>query len=171
MDGYRVMPGVDAAKIGDIFVTVTGNVNVIDQQHLENMKEGAIIANAGHFNDEINIPALEKMATAKRRVRDFVDEYTYSDGRHVHLLAEGRLVNLSAAEGHPASVMDMSFANQALGSEYMLSHATQLQPRVYTIPTDMDKEIARLKLQAMGIHIDTLTPEQDKYLNSWESGT
>ena len=171
MDGYRVMPGVEAAKLGDIFVTVTGDVNVIDQQHLENMKEGALIANAGHFNDEINITALEKMATAKRRVRDFVDEYTYSDGRHVHLLAEGRLVNLSAAEGHPASVMDMSFANQALGSEYMLQNAKQMQPRVYTIPTEMDKEIARLKLHAMGISIDTLTPEQDKYLNSWESGT
>ncbi len=171
MDGYRVMPGVEAAKLGDIFVTVTGNVNVIDQQHLQNMKEGALISNAGHFNDEINIPALEKLATSKRRVRDFVDEYTYSDGRHVHLLAEGRLVNLSAAEGHPASVMDMSFANQALGSEYMLSHAKEMQPRVYTIPTEMDKEIARLKLSAMGIQIDTLTPEQDKYLNSWESGT
>ncbi len=171
MDGYRVMPGVEAAKLGDIFVTVTGDVNVIDQQHLENMREGALIANAGHFNDEINITALEKMATAKRRVRDFVDEYTYSDGRHVHLLAEGRLVNLSAAEGHPASVMDMSFANQALGSEYMLQNAKQMQPHVYTIPTEMDKEIARLKLHAMGISIDTLTPEQDKYLNSWESGT
>ena len=171
MDGYRVMPGVEAAKLGDIFVTVTGNINVIDQQHLENMKEGALIANAGHFNDEINIPALEKMATAKRRIRDFVDEYTYSDGRHVHLLAEGRLVNLSAAEGHPASVMDMSFANQALGSEYMLANAKQMQPHVYTIPTEMDKEIARLKLHAMGVRIDTLTTEQDKYLNSWESGT
>jgi len=171
MDGYRVMPGVEAAKYGDIFVTVTGNVNVIDQQHFDTMKEGALISNAGHFNDEINIPALEKMATAKRRVRDFVDEYTYSDGRHVHLLAEGRLVNLSAAEGHPASVMDMSFANQALGSEYMLANAKQMQAKVYTIPSDMDKEIARLKLHAMGIHIDTLTPEQDKYLNSWESGT
>ena len=171
MDGYRVMPSVEAAKLGDIFVTVTGNVNVIDQQHFDNMKEGALISNAGHFNDEINIPALEKMATAKRRVRDFVDEYTYSDGRHVHLLAEGRLVNLSAAEGHPASVMDMSFANQALGSEYMLSNAKQMQPRVYTIPSEMDKEIARLKLHAMGVRIDTLTPEQDKYLNSWESGT
>jgi len=171
MDGYRVMPGVEAAKVGDIFVTVTGDVNVIDQQHFENMKEGALIANAGHFNDEINIPALEKLATAKRRVRDFVDEYTYSDGRHVHLLAEGRLVNLSAAEGHPASVMDMSFANQALGSEYMLEHAKELQPKVYYIPTEMDKEIARLKLHAMSIRIDTLTPEQEKYLNSWESGT
>ncbi len=171
MDGYRVMPGVEAAKLGDIFVTVTGNVNVIDQQHLDNMKEGALISNAGHFNDEINIPALEKMATAKRRVRDFVDEYTYSDGRHVHLLAEGRLVNLSAAEGHPASVMDMSFANQALGSEYMLANAKQMEPKVYTIPSEMDKEIARLKLHAMGVRIDTLTAEQDKYLNSWESGT
>ncbi len=171
MDGYRVMPGIEAAKVGDIFVTVTGDVNVIDQQHFENMKEGALISNAGHFNDEINIPALEKLATAKRRVRDFVDEYTYSDGRHVHLLAEGRLVNLSAAEGHPASVMDMSFANQALGSEFMLEHAKELQPKVYYIPTEMDKEIARLKLHAMGIRIDTLTPEQEKYLNSWESGT
>lgn len=171
MDGYRVMPGVEAAALGDLFLTVTGNINVIDRQHLERMKDGAIIANSGHFNDEINIPALEQMATAKRRVRDFVDEYTYSDGRRVHLLAEGRLVNLSAAEGHPASVMDMSFANQALGSEYMLSFAKQLQPRVYTLPSELDKEIARLKLRAMGIHIDALTPEQDKYLNSWESGT
>jgi adenosylhomocysteinase len=171
MDGYRVMPGVEAAALGDIFVTVTGDINVIDRQHLEQMKEGALIANSGHFNDEINIPALEAMATNKRRVRDFVDEYTYPDGRHVHLLAEGRLVNLSAAEGHPASVMDMSFANQALGSEYMLIHAKELEPRVYTLPTELDKEIASLKLKAMGVRIDTLTPEQDKYLNSWESGT
>ncbi len=171
MDGYRVMPGIDAAAIGDIFITVTGDINVIDRPHLEHMKDGAIIANSGHFNDEINIPALEEIATAKRRVRDFVDEYTYPDGRHVHLLAEGRLVNLSAAEGHPASVMDMSFANQALGSEYMLNTAKDLQPRVYTLPAALDKEIARLKLHAMGIRIDTLTPEQDKYLNSWESGT
>ena len=171
MDGYRVMPGVEAAALGDIFVTVTGDINVIDQQHLERMKDGAIIANAGHFNDEINIPALEKLATNKRRVRDFVDEYTYSDGRHIHLLAEGRLVNLSAAEGHPASVMDMSFANQALGSEYMLLHAKELQPHVYTLPAALDKEIARLKLHAMGIKIDMLTAEQDTYLNSWQSGT
>jgi adenosylhomocysteinase len=171
MDGYRVMPGVEAAALGDIFVTVTGDINVIDRQHLEQMKEGALIANSGHFNDEINIPALEAMATNKRRVRDFVDEYTYPDGRHIHLLAEGRLVNLSAAEGHPASVMDMSFANQALGSEYMLIHAKELEPRVYTLPTELDKEIASLKLKAMGVRIDTLTPEQDKYLNSWESGT
>jgi adenosylhomocysteinase len=171
MDGYRVMPGVEAAALGDIFVTVTGDINVIDQQHLERMKDGAIIANSGHFNDEINIPALEKLATSKRRVRDFVDEYTYADGRQVHLLAEGRLVNLSAAEGHPASVMDMSFANQALGSEYMLSYAKEMEPRVYTLPQELDKNIAALKLHSMGIKIDTLTPEQDKYLNSWESGT
>ncbi len=171
MDGYRVMPGIEAAAVGDIFISVTGNVNVIDRQHLERMKDGALVANSGHFNDEINIPELEKLATRKRRVRDFVDEYTYADGRRVHLLAEGRLVNLSAAEGHPASVMDMSFANQALGSEYMLAHAKGLEPRVYTLPAELDKEIARLKLHAMGIRIDTLTPEQDKYLNSWESGT
>jgi adenosylhomocysteinase len=172
MDGYRVMTGVEAAALGDIFVTVTGDINVIDQQHLERMKDGALVANSGHFNDEINIPALEALATGgKRRVRDFVDEYTYADGRHIHLLAEGRLVNLSAAEGHPASVMDMSFANQALGSEFMLANAKTLQPRVYTLPKELDREIARLKLQSMGIHIDTLTPEQDTYLNSWESGT
>jgi len=172
MDGYRVMPSIEAAAIGDIFVTVTGNVNVIDERHLVLMKDGALIANSGHFNDEINIPALEKLATGgKRHVRDFVDEYTYTDGRRVHLLAEGRLVNLSAAEGHPASVMDMSFANQVLGSEYMLSHAKEMQPHVYTLPAALDKEIARLKLYAMGVRIDTLTPEQDKYLNSWESGT
>lgn len=171
MDGYRVMPILEAAKLGDIFLTVTGNINVIDRQHLEVMKDGAIIANAGHFNDEINIAALEKLSTSKRRVRDFVDEYTYADGRRVHLLAEGRLVNLSAAEGHPASVMDMSFANQALGSEYMLTHASELKPHVYTLPAAIDKEIARLKLHAMGVRIDTLTAEQDKYLNSWDSGT
>ena len=157
--------------IGDIFLTVTGNVNVIDRAHLERMKHGALVANAGHFNDEINIPALEKLATKKRRVRDFVDEYTYADGRQVHVLAEGRLVNLSAAEGHPASVMDMSFANQALGSEYMLAQAKDMQPRVYTLPAQLDKEIARLKLHAMGIRIDTFSSEQDAYLNSWESGT
>ncbi len=171
MDGYRVMPAQEAATLGDIFLTVTGDLNVIDRQHMERLKDGAIIANSGHFNNEINIPALEQLAVRKRRVRDFVDEYTYADGRRVHLLAEGRLVNLSAAEGHPASVMDMSFANQALGSVYMLDHAKELQSRVYILPADIDKEIARLKLQAMNIGIDTLTPEQEKYLNSWESGT
>ncbi len=171
MDGYRVMPGVEAAALGDIFVTVTGDINVIDREHLERMKDGALVANSWHFNDEINIPALEQLSVSKRRVRDFVDEYTYADGRHIHLLAEGRLVNLSAAEGHPASVMDMSFANQALGSEYMLAHAKELQPRVYTLPAELDREIARLKLKAMGVRIDTLTTEQETYLNSWESGT
>ncbi|GHO45345.1 adenosylhomocysteinase [Ktedonospora formicarum] len=171
MDGYRVMPGVEAAAQGDILITVTGDINVIDQKHLENIKDGALIANSGHFNDEINIPALEKLSTGKRRVRDFVDDYTYSDGRHVYLLAEGRLVNLSAAEGHPASVMDMSFANQALGAEYMLKQGKDLEPRVYTIPTEIDKQIASLKLQSMGVRIDTLTEEQESYLNSWESGT
>ncbi len=171
MDGYRVLPSIEAAALGDIFITVTGNVNVIDRRHLELMKDGVLLANSGHFNDEINIPELEKLATSKRRVRDFVDEYTYADGRQIHLLAEGRLVNLSAAEGHPASVMDMSFANQALGAEYMLTHANKLQPRVYTLPAELDKEIARLKLHAMGVRIDTLTPEQEQYLNSWESGT
>ncbi|HEY4385498.1 MAG TPA: adenosylhomocysteinase [Ktedonobacteraceae bacterium] len=171
MDGYRVMPGVEAAAIGDVFITVTGNMHVLDRAHLERMKDGAIVANSGHFNDEINIPALEQLATKKRRVRDFVDEYTYADGRRIHLLAEGRLVNLSAAEGHPASVMDMSFANQALGSEFMLQHAKELQPQVYTLPAELDKEIARLKLHAMGIKIDTLTSAQDEYLHSWQSGT
>ncbi len=171
MDGYRVMPGIEAAAVGDIFITVTGDVNVIDRPHLERMKNGALIANSGHFNDEINIPELERLAIKKRRARDFVDEYTYADGRQVHLLAEGRLVNLSAAEGHPASVMDMSFANQALGAEYMLAHAKEMQPRVYTLPAELDKEIARLKLHAMSVRIDTLTPAQKHYLNSWESGT
>ncbi|GCE27914.1 adenosylhomocysteinase [Dictyobacter alpinus] len=171
MDGYRVMPGVEAAAIGDIFITVTGDINVIDQAHLEKMKDGALIANSGHFNDEINIPALEKLGVNKRRVRDFVDEYTYADGRHVHLLAEGRLVNLSAAEGHPASVMDMSFANQALGAEYVLKNAKEMKNEVYTLPQELDKEIASLKLHAMGIKYDKLTEEQEKYLSSWESGT
>jgi adenosylhomocysteinase len=172
MDGFRVMPLLEAAPIGDLFMTVTGDLNVIDRQHMEAMKDGAIIANAGHFNDEINIPALEQLATGGHRaVRDFVEEYNYADGRKVYLLADGRLVNLSAADGHPASVMDMSFANQSLGAEYMLKHAKELQPRVYTIPADIDREIARLKLHAMGIRIDTLTPEQEAYLAAWESGT
>jgi len=172
MDGFRVMPMLEAAAIGDIFITVTGDINAIDGAHLERMKDGAIIANSGHFNDEINIPALEALATGGRRTaRDFVEEDTYADGRNVYLLADGRLVNLSAGEGHPASVMDMSFANQALGVEYMLAHAKSLEPKVYTIPTEIDHEIARLKLTAMGIAIDTLTPEQEAYLAAWESGT
>jgi adenosylhomocysteinase len=172
MDGFRVMPMVEAAAIADVIVTVTGDLHVLDTPHLERLKNGAIIANSGHFNDEINIPALEGLATGGHyTARDFVEAYTYADGRTVYLLADGRLVNLSAAEGHPASVMDMSFANQALGAEYMLQHSGELQPKVYTIPQDIDKEIARLKLTAMGISIDTLTPEQEQYLSSWESGT
>lgn len=171
MEGFQVKSLLEAAALGDIFITVTGNLHVIDLAHMEKMKDGAIIANSGHFNDEINIPALEALATNKRRVRDFVDEYTYSDGRKVHLLAEGRLVNLSAAEGHPASVMDMSFANQALGTEYMLNHGKDFAAKVYTLPKEIDYEIARLKLKAMGMNIDTLTPAQVEYLSSWESGT
>jgi adenosylhomocysteinase len=172
MDGFRVMPILAAAEIGDIFVSVTGNLHVIDGQHLERMKNGAIVCNSGHFNDEINIPALEKLAVGGHRtVRDFTEEYSLDDGRRIYLLAEGRLVNLSAAEGHPASVMDMSFANQALGAEYMRKNAATLEPKVYTIPTDIDQEIARLKLRAMGMQIDTLTSEQEAYLGAWEAGT
>jgi adenosylhomocysteinase len=172
MDGFRVMPMVKAAAEGDIFITVTGDINVLDKDHLAAMKDGAIVANSGHFNDEINIPALEALATSGHRpVRDFIEEYAYADGRKVYLLADGRLVNLSAADGHPASVMDMSFANQALGAEYMLKNAKSLTPRVYTIPADIDHEIARLKLHAMGIEIDILTSEQEAYLGAWESGT
>jgi len=172
MDGYRVMPMIEAAPQGDIFVTSTGDLNVVDRHHFEVMKDGAIVANSGHFNVEINIPALEEMADGPpRRVRPSVDEYTLPDGRHIHLLAEGRLVNLAAAEGHPSAVMDMSFANQALCAEYMLHHADELERTVYTVPEDIDREIARLKLQAMGVEIDVLTPEQEKYLSSWEAGT
>jgi adenosylhomocysteinase len=171
MDGFRVMPMDEAARIGDIFVTVTGDLNVIDRGHFEVMKNGAIVANSGHFNVEINIPALEEMASDKRQVRPFVEQYTLPDGRVINMLGEGRLINLAAAEGHPASVMDMSFANQALGVEYMVKNAANLQKKVYSIPEEIDREIARLKLSAMGVEIDTLTPEQIKYLNSWEEGT
>ncbi len=171
MDGFRVMPLAKAAQIGDIFVTATGDLHVINQEHIARLKDGAILANSGHFNDEINIPAIEAITTSQRVVRDFVREYALNDGRRIYLLADGRLVNLGAAEGHPASVMDMSFANQALGAEHMLKSAKTLQPRVYTIPAEIDKEIARLKLISMGIEIDALTPEQAKYLASWESGT
>ncbi|MEX2160974.1 MAG: adenosylhomocysteinase [Anaerolineales bacterium] len=171
MTGYRVMPMIEAAKIGDIFVTVTGDINVIDQRHFEVMKDGAIVANSGHFNVEINIPALEKMAKEKRLVRPFVEQYVLKDGRAIHILGEGRLINLAAAEGHPASVMDMSFANQALAAEYMAKNAGNLGKQVYSVPEEIDREIARIKLEAMGIHVDTLTPEQEKYLNSWEEGT
>jgi adenosylhomocysteinase len=171
MDGNRVMPMSEAAPIGDIFVTTTGNVNVIDAQHLAAMKDGAIFCNSGHFNDEINIAALERDAVSKRRVREFVDEYSFPDGRRVFLLGEGRLVNLAAAEGHPAAVMDMSFANQALSAEFMARHASELEKRVYVVPRDIDKEIARLKLKSEGTSIDVLTEEQERYLASWESGT
>jgi adenosylhomocysteinase len=171
MDGFRVMPMLEAARLGDIFCTVTGDINVIDQAHLEIMKDGAIIANSGHFNVEINIPALEEMAAEKLQVRPFVEQYTLKDGRRINLLGEGRLVNLAAAEGHPASVMDMSFANQALSLEYLIQHADELENKVYTIPEAVDREIARLKLASMGVRIDMLTKEQEKYLTSWEEGT
>ncbi|MCS7282486.1 MAG: adenosylhomocysteinase [Anaerolineae bacterium] len=172
MDGYRVMPMREAAPQGDIFITATGDINVIDRPHFEVMRDGAILANAGHFNVEINIPALEEMAAEPpRRVRPYVDEYVLPDGRRLYLLAEGRLVNLAAAEGHPSAVMDMSFANQALCTEYILRHADRLERMVYTVPEEIDREIARLKLQAMGVEIDVLTPEQERYLASWEEGT
>jgi adenosylhomocysteinase len=171
MDGYRVMPMEEAAMVGDIFCTLTGDINVIDKHHFEVMKDGAIVANSGHFNVEINIPALEAMSTSKRLVRPFVEQYTLPDGRHINLLGEGRLINLAAAEGHPASVMDMSFANQALAAEYMINHAEEMHKKVYPVPDAIDKEIARLKLAAMDINIDVLTAEQIAYLNSWEEGT
>jgi adenosylhomocysteinase len=171
MDGFRVMPMIEAARLGDVFCTVTGDVNVIDRAHLEAMKDGAIIANSGHFNVEINIPALEEMSNEKLQVRPFVEQYTLKDGRRLNLLGEGRLVNLAAAEGHPASVMDMSFANQALSLEYLLRHAGELENKVHTIPEAVDREIARLKLESMGVEIDVLTEEQQKYLSSWEEGT
>jgi adenosylhomocysteinase len=172
MDGFRVMPMAEAAPLGDVFITSTGDINVIDKHHFEVMKSGAIVSNSGHFNVEINIPALQEMAEGEpRRVRPFVDEYTLPDGRLIHLLADGRLVNLAAAEGHPSAVMDMSFANQALCSEYMLRNADKLEHTVYAVPEEIDQEIARIKLEAMGVEIDVLTPEQEKYLASWEEGT
>jgi adenosylhomocysteinase len=171
MDGFRVLEMNEAARIGDIFVTVTGDLNVIDQHHFELMKDGAIVANSGHFNVEINIPALEKMSKEKRLVRPFVEQYVLEDGRRINLLGEGRLINLAAAEGHPASVMDMSFANQALSVEYLVKNADKLEKKVYSVPAEIDRQIARLKLDAMGIQVDKLTPEQEKYLNSWEEGT
>ncbi len=171
MDGFRVMPMAEAALIGDIFCTVTGDLNVIDKHHFEMMKDGSIVANSGHFNVEINIPALEELSVEKRLVRPFVEQYLLQDGRQINLLAEGRLINLASAEGHPASVMDMSFANQALAAEYLAKNSDQLENKVYTVPDEIDREIARLKLNAMGIEIDVLTPQQVKYLNSWEEGT
>jgi adenosylhomocysteinase len=171
MDGYRVMPLKEAAKIGDVFVTVTGDMSVIRGEHMRLMKDGAIIANSGHFNVEIDIPALAKLSKKKRRIREYVDEYTLKNGRRIYLLGEGRLINLAAAEGHPASVMDMSFANQTLCAEYIKKSGAKLEPKVYGVPERIDKEVARLKLASMGVKIDRLTPEQKKYLTSWEMGT
>ncbi|MGD0354213.1 MAG: adenosylhomocysteinase [Dehalococcoidia bacterium] len=171
MDGYEVMPLLNAAKIGEVFITVTGDNNVIDKAHISRMKDGAILANSGHFNAEINIAALESLATGKRRIRAFVDEYLLADRRRIYLLGEGRLINLAAAEGHPASVMDMSFANQALGLEYLVKNGKDLKPQVYPVPHDIDSEVGRLKLKSMDISIDKLTPEQQKYMNSWQEGT
>ena len=171
MDGFRVMPMSEAAPVGDIFVTLTGDLNVIDRHHFEVMKDGALVANSGHFNVEINIPALEEMAVAKRLVRPFVEAYELADGRVIHLLGEGRLINLAAAEGHPASVMDMSFANQALCAEYLVKNRANFEKKVYDVPEEIDREIARLKLASMNVQIDTLTEAQVKYLNSWQEGT
>jgi adenosylhomocysteinase len=171
MEGYRVMPIREAARIGDIFVTVTGDTSVIRREHVELMKDGAILANSGHFDVEIDKAALRDLASSVRRIRESVDEYTLADGRRVNLLGEGRLVNLAAAEGHPAAVMDMSFANQALSVEWIVKNHTTLEKRVYPVPTEIDREVARLKLRAMNVEIDELTPEQDEYLHSWQQGT
>jgi adenosylhomocysteinase len=171
MDGFRVMSMEEAAKIGDVFCTVTGNKNVLAKQHFAIMKDGAIISNSGHFNVEIDIPSLEKLSSSKRTTRTFVDEYTMKDGRRINLLGEGRLINLAAAEGHPASVMDMSFADQALSCEYMVKNHASLEKKVYTVPVDLDKRVAKLKLESLGIKIDRLTPEQEEYLASWSEGT
>jgi adenosylhomocysteinase len=171
MEGFRVMPMSEAVRTADVIVTTTGNVDVLDHRHLDALKGGAVVANSGHFNDEINIPALEKRAKAKRRMRDLVDEYELSDGRRIYLLGEGRLINLAAAEGHPAAVMDMSFANQALAVEYLQQTAGTLENKVYEVPAALDQQIAYLKLESMGVRIDQLTSEQEKYLSSWEQGT
>ncbi|WP_457623999.1 adenosylhomocysteinase [Persephonella sp.] len=171
MDGFRVMPMIEAAKVADFIVTVTGNINVVDRHHFEVMKDGCIVANSGHFDVEINLKALSEMAVSQRDIRENVREYRLPDGRNIYILAEGRLVNLAAAEGHPAAVMDMSFANQALSAEYLVNNYQKLQPKVYKVPDELDFEVARLKLNAMGITIDELTQEQKEYLSSWEHGT
>ena len=171
MDGFRVMPAVEAAKECDIWVTVTGDLNVIDEDSFKAMKDGAIICNSGHFNAEINIPKLRELSVSEREVRPLVEEFTMADGRKIYLLADGRLVNLSCAEGHPANVMDMSFANQALAAEYMVANCKDMAPGVYDVPTDIDEGIAKLKLETLGVNIDVLTPEQAKYLASWQEGT
>ena len=171
MDGFRVMSMEEAAKLGDVFCTVTGNKNVLAKQHFELMKDGAIISNSGHFNVEIDIPSLEKLSSSKRTTRTFVEEYSLKDGRRINLLGEGRLINLAAAEGHPASVMDMSFADQALSLEYMVKNYASLEKKVYTVPAELDKRVAKLKLESLGIKIDRLTSEQEEYLASWNEGT
>ena len=171
MDGYQVMPLIKACEIGEVFITATGDTNVIDKAHILEMRDGAIVANSGHFNIEINIPALESLARSKKRVRPFVDEYTLGDGRRIYLLGEGRLINLAAAEGHPASVMDMSFANQALCLEYLTRMKGELEPAVHPVPEEIDQEVGRLKLASMNITIDSLTEDQRKYLSTWEEGT
>ncbi|TRZ92472.1 adenosylhomocysteinase [bacterium] len=171
MDGFSVMPMAEAARIGDVFVTVTGNKGVIRREHFLKMKDGAIVANSGHFNVEIDIPALEKLAHGKRQIRPFIDEYTLTGGRKINLLGEGRLINLAAAEGHPAMVMDMSFANQALSARYLIRHGRSLEKKVYPVPGAIDREIAALKLASMGVSIDKLTPAQKKYLEDWKEGT
>jgi adenosylhomocysteinase len=171
MDGFRVMSMEEAARLGDVFCTVTGNKNVLAKQHFELMKDGAIISNSGHFNVEIDIPSLEKLSSSKRTTRNFVDEYSLKDGRRINLLGEGRLINLAATEGHPASVMDMSFADQALSLEYMVKNYASLEKKVYTVPADLDKRVAKLKLESLGIKIDRLTSEQEEYLASWNEGT
>ncbi len=172
MDGFEVMPMAKAAKVGDVFISVTGDVNVLDERHFKLMKDGAVLSNSGHFNDEINLPALEKLAGGRtRQIREFVKEYRLDDGRRIYVLGEGRLINLAAAEGHPAAVMDMSFANQALSVEWVYKNHEKLKPRVYVVPEQIDRQIAALKLKAMGVEIDRLTPEQKKYLSSWQTGT
>jgi adenosylhomocysteinase len=171
MDGFRVMPMAEAAKIGDVFITVTGNKAVVGAEHFKQMKDGAVVCNSGHFNVEIDIPTLDKMALSKRTTREYVEEFTLRDGRKIYLLGEGRLINLAAAEGHPAVVMDMSFADQALSAEYMVKNAKKLEPKVYPVPADIDRNVARLKLESMGVTIDKLTPEQEEYLSSWSEGT
>ena len=171
MDGFRVMPIAEAAKIGDFFCTVTGNINVIRKEHFPKMKDGAIISNSGHFNVELDLPGLQEISTGKREVREYVEEYKLKDGKKINVLGDGRLINLAAAEGHPSSVMDMSFANQALCAEYVVKNAKKLENRVYDVPREVDQAVARMKLKAKGIKIDKLTPEQKKYLSSWEMGT
>jgi adenosylhomocysteinase len=171
MDGFRVLPMAKAAEVGDVFVTVTGDVNVLDRRHFERMKDGAILANSGHFNSEINLKGLDALASEVRQVRPMVQQYRMGDGRRLNVLGEGRLINLAAAEGHPAAVMDMSFANQALSLEHMAKHHRDLERRVHDVPIEIDRDVARLKLKAMRIQIDTLTEEQVRYLNSWEEGT